>query len=73
MTNKNLATVLQSLNQNGIPSFIPYLKPMLQRLNLLALHRLSHQLKVVVAIVEPKRSWWHELKDGLKGGIGLLP
>lgn len=63
--------MLQSLNQNGIPSFIPYLKPMLQRLNLRAFHFLFHQLKVSVAIVEPKRFWRYELKDGLKGGIEL--
>ena len=46
---------------------------MLQRLNLRAFHFLFHQLKVSVAIVEPKRFWRYELKDGLKGGIELLP
>ena len=45
---------------------------MLQRLNLRAFHFLFHQLKVSVAIVEPKRFWRYELKDGLKGGIGLF-
>ena len=64
--------MLQSVNGDGIPSFIPYLKPMLQRLNLRAFHFLFHQLKVSVAIVEPKRFWRYELKDGLKGGIELL-
>ena len=45
---------------------------MLQRLDLRAFHFLFHQLKVSVAIAEPKRLWRYELKVGVKGGIGLF-
>ena len=68
-----LVTVLQSVNRDCMLSFIPYLKTYVATMNLRAFHFLFHQLKVSVAIVEPKRFWRYELKDGLKGGIELLP
>lgn len=49
----HLATVLQGLNRNSVPRFIPYDKTMLQNLNLLVFHFLFHLLKRIVTTNEP--------------------